>query len=89
MTRRPPYHGAGGSEGVYPSPSMDAANYPRLNLNNVLPKKKKLRRTVSFNERIKQLASSVDKYSRIMFPAVFLVFNTIYWIYYLIVSGKF
>lgn len=68
---------------------MNVDDAPRLNLNKVVPKKRKLKRKLSFNERVKLIASSVDKYSRVAFPTVFAIFNTVYWLYYLIVSGKF
>lgn len=41
-----------------------------------------------FNGTVQALSSNVDKYSRIIFPITFAVFNTVYWIYYLTVSGK-
>ncbi|VBB30873.1 unnamed protein product, partial [Acanthocheilonema viteae] len=31
--------------------------------------------------------SQIDKYSRSIFPLIFLIFNVIYWVYYYSISG--
>src|SRR3569832_1548158 len=49
--------------------------------------KSKTTRT-SCDDQVRQIAGKVDKYSRMIFPFIFITFNIAYWSIYLKVSGK-
>lgn len=76
-------------------------NTPRLRrpsgfaVRNSNPRNRKM--WVSIRERAKEIkgripevkdVNNIDKYSRLMFPLLFILFNAWYWVYYSVLSGE-
>ncbi|CAD6197468.1 unnamed protein product [Caenorhabditis auriculariae] len=58
---------------------------PLLVRRNMLPsfKRKAIEERINRVEENRKFAQSIDRYSRIYFPVAFIVFNIVYWVYYL------